>query len=160
MTHPCFWAVLNYRLGHLAWRMKLWGVRALLLLPCLVMKRIIQLCFDITLEFSAEIGPGFQIGHPGGVRLAPGVRIGSNVTIVNEVTIGRDGRPNKGVPTIGNNVFIGVGARILGAVTVGDNVSIGANAVVIHDVPPNGLAVGVPARFIPKDMSSSVADDV
>ena len=121
------------------------------LLPCLIFKRFIQFTADIYLNYDSEIGPGFCIVHKGGVRVVSGVRMGENVTINCQVTIGRSMLGRHDAPIIGNNVHISIGARILGNVSIGDNVLIGANAVVLDDIPPNGIAVGVPARFIPKD---------
>lgn len=80
--------------------------------------------------------------------------IGENTAIYQNVTIG--GRGRSGCPVIGKNVFIGAGAVIMGGITIGDNARIGANAVVIHDVPDNSTAVGVPARNIISDQSHIV----
>ena len=74
--------------------------------------------------------------------------IGENVTLFQGVTLGGTGKEKgKRHPTLGNNVVVGAGAKILGNIKVGDNVSVGANAVVIHDVPPNSTVVGVPGRI-------------
>ena len=81
-----------------------------------------------------------------GIIIHPSVMVGSNVTILHQVTLGTR-HINKG-PKIGNNVFIGAGAKILGDIIVGDNAKIGANAVVLTDVPANCTAVGNPARII------------
>ena len=78
-----------------------------------------------------------------------GAIIGNNVNISQGVTIGMANRGEKaGVPVIGNEVYIGPGAKIIGAIKVGNNVAIGANAVVTHDVPDNAVVGGVPARII------------
>ena len=97
----------------------------------------------------AQFGPGLVLMHPHGVVINGGVRGGRNVVIESGVVIGaaRNG-PNVQVPTIGNNVFIGAGAKILGPVTIGDNVTIGANAVVVKDVPDGATVVGIPARAV------------
>ena len=94
---------------------------------------------------SVPIGPGFYLPHPGAVVIQAN-RIGRDVTVQGSITIGM--RDSTGFPTIGNDVFIGCGARILGSITVGDGARIGANAVVLVDVPPGCTAVGVPARII------------
>jgi serine O-acetyltransferase len=93
----------------------------------------------------AEIGPGFVILHSIGVVINSSVRAGSNLTIENGVTIGSEKNQN---PILGDNVFIGAGAKIIGAVVIGSDVKIGANAVVIHDLPDGATAVGVPARVV------------
>ena len=81
-----------------------------------------------------------------GIIINPEVVIGDNVKINQHVTIGGSGE--KGCPVIGDNVYIGSGAKVLGGIRIGNNVKIGANAVVISDVPDNSTAVGVPARII------------
>jgi len=78
-------------------------------------------------------------------------RFGDDCIIRNGVTVGLSHTAHPVAPVIGNNVDVGVGAKILGDIEVGDNVVIGANAVVIRDVPSDSVAVGIPARIIPKD---------
>jgi serine O-acetyltransferase len=91
------------------------------------------------------IGPGLFISHGQGTVLSA-ERIGANLQVHQGVTIGWDYRAERR-PIIGDDVFIGAGAKVLGAVTVGDGARIGANAVVVSDVPPGATAVGVPARI-------------
>ena len=85
--------------------------------------------------------------HLNGIVISHYAKIGKNCTILQQVTIAQD--ENNKAATIGDNVFIGVGAKIIGDVKIGDNVKIGANAVVVKDIPANSTAVGVPARIIP-----------
>jgi serine O-acetyltransferase len=108
----------------------------------------IRFVFGPSIPYTATIGRGSSFGCGGiGVVIHPRAVVGENCTIGQCVTIGgRKGHPD--VPVIGNNVLLGVGAKILGPLTIGDNASIGANAVVIHDVPANATAVGVPARIL------------
>ena len=103
----------------------------------------------------ATIGEGFRLIHGNGIIIGSGVTIGDDCIVYQQVTIGED-RTNKSrkppqSPTIGNNVTIYAGAKIVGGVTIGDNCEIGANAVVINDVPDNCTAVGIPARVIRHD---------
>jgi serine O-acetyltransferase len=104
---------------------------------------------------SVPIGGGLYIPHTVGT-VVMAKSIGRRVTLVSNVTIGM--RNTVEFPTIGNNVYIGAGARILGAITIGDGAVIGANAVVMSDVPEGALAVGVPARIIMRGESQTVAD--
>jgi serine O-acetyltransferase len=93
----------------------------------------------------ADFGPGLVLIHATGVVINGSVRGGTNISIEHQVTIGAERRQ---IPVIGNDVFIGAGAKIIGAVTVGDGARIGANAVVVHDIPAWSTAVGIPARVV------------
>lgn len=105
--------------------------------------------FGISIPFSADIGPGFYIGHFGGIVLYPMCKIGKNCNISHGVTLGITQRgKNKGYPTIGDDVYIGPGAKIIGSVKVGNRAAVGANCVVTKDVPENAVVVGIPAKVI------------
>lgn len=93
----------------------------------------------------ADFGPRFVLIHSNGVVINGMVRGGSGVFVEHQVTIGAEKKHN---PVIGNNVFIGAGAKIVGSVTIADNTRIGANAVVTRNVPANTTVVGVPAKPI------------
>ncbi len=93
----------------------------------------------------AEFGPGFVLIHATGVVINGQVQGGSGIHIEHQVTIGADRRSS---PRLGDDVFIGAGAKIIGPVSVGSHARIGANAVVVSDVPDNATAVGVPARIV------------
>ena len=93
----------------------------------------------------AEFGPGFVLIHADGVVINRLVRGGENVYVEHQVTIGADRGTS---PVLGDNIFIGAGAKIIGPVTIGDGARIGANAVVIKDVPAWATAVGVPAKVV------------
>lgn len=133
--HPALWAVAIYRAARWCHERRLRGLPTLL-------ERLNMLLFGLEISPSVPIGPGIYIPHPyGSVIIAESV--GANATFVHGVTVGM--RNEWEFPTIGHGVFIGAGARVLGAVRLGDGCSIGANAVVIHDVPGGATAVGVPA---------------
>lgn len=103
----------------------------------------------IEIHPGAKIGRGFVIDHGMGVVIGETTEIGDNVLIYQGVTLGGTGKETgKRHPTIGNNVVIGCGAKILGPVKIGDNAKIAANAVVLTDVPPDSTAVGTPAKII------------
>ncbi len=103
----------------------------------------------IEIHPGATIGHGLFIDHGMGVVIGETTEIGDNVTIYQGVTLGGTGKDmGKRHPTIGNNVMIGSGAKILGPFKVGDNSKIAANAVVLNEVPPNSTCVGVPARIV------------
>jgi serine O-acetyltransferase len=93
----------------------------------------------------ADFGPGFVLIHSMGVVINGAVRGGSNVKIEHQVTIGAERNQS---PTLGDDVFLGAGAKVIGAISIGSGARVGANAVVIADVPDGATAVGVPARNI------------
>ena len=97
----------------------------------------------------ADIGGGLHVGHIGGIVVSPDVHIGRDCNLSQGVTIGIGGRGDKrGVPHIGDRVYIGPGAKLFGPIRIGNDVAIGANAVVCDDVPDNAVVVGMPARII------------
>lgn len=98
------------------------------------------------IPLNSRIGGGLLIPHPNGIVIHPGVRIGPNCLLFQQVTIGH---AKDGVPTLGGHVDVGAGAKLLGPITIGDHAIIGANAVVTVDVPAGATAVGVPARILP-----------
>lgn len=127
------------------------GVRQLLVLVL----HHYSIRYGIDISRDARIGSGFYIGHFGGIFVNAEVVIGDNCNISQGVTLGRQNRGEReGCPTIGNNVYIAPGAKIIGRVTVGDRAAVGANAVVVSDVTPGTTVGGVPARPI----SSSGSD--
>lgn len=114
-------------------------------------KLFIFLLYNSSIPYQAKIGKGTKFAYGGiGVIIHKRAVIGSNCNIGSNVTIG--GRSNhQSVPVIGDRVYIGTGAKILGPITIGDDVKIGANAVVLMDVPDNATAVGVPAKIISRE---------
>jgi serine O-acetyltransferase len=106
----------------------------------------------IEIHPGSKIGKGLVIDHGYGVVIGETSIIGENVLIYQGVTLGGTGKQKgKRHPTIGNNVVIGAGAKILGDITIGDNSYVGANAVVIKDIPPNSTVVGIPGRITKQD---------
>lgn len=103
----------------------------------------------IEIHPAAKIGKGLVIDHGMGVVIGETAEIGDNCTIYQGVTLGGTGKDTgKRHPTIGNNVLVGAGAKVLGPFKVGDNARIAANAVVLSEIPENSTAVGVPARVV------------
>lgn len=101
----------------------------------------------------AEFGAGFVLIHSQGVVINGAVSGGEHVYIEHQVTIGAERSIS---PTLGNNIFVGAGAKIIGAVTLGDGCKVGANAVVTRDVPAHATVVGIPARVIDRDHSETL----
>lgn len=104
----------------------------------------------------AQFGAGLVLIHSTGVVINGSVRAGCNVHIEHQVTIGAEGRES---PVLGEKVFIGAGAKIIGGVNIGDGARIGANAVVVHDVPPFCTVVGIPAKVVRCDRLPSNLSD-
>jgi len=105
--------------------------------------------FGIFIPFDTQIGVGLYIGHCGDIHFNAGAQVGSNCNISQGVTLGQANRgKNKGCPIVGDGVYIGPGAKLVGAVRVGNNAAIGANCVVTKDVPEDAVVVGVPGRVI------------
>jgi len=114
-----------------------------------LMHKRLRFKYGISIPYQTSIGPGFYIGHFGGIVINEAVVIGRNVNISQGVTIGQSNRGERcGVPVIGEGVYIGPGAVIVGAVSVGKGSAIGANAVVTRDLCENAVAAGIPARVI------------
>lgn len=103
----------------------------------------------IEIHPGAQIGDGFFIDHGNGVIIGETTIIGDNCTLYQGVTLGGTGKEQgKRHPTLGNNVMVGAGAKVLGSCKIGDNVKIGAGSVVLQEVPPNSTVVGVPGRVV------------
>lgn len=141
-----FWAIATYRLGNwfetLPHPFRYLGGKVYGILLFWV-----ELTTGIVLNREVRIGRDFHLVHSGNIKIHPGTVIGDRVGVMHDVTIGttpeRDGAPH-----IGNDVFIGAGAKILGPVEIGDRARIAANTLVISDVPADTTAIGVPAKIL------------
>ncbi|MBR3934577.1 MAG: serine O-acetyltransferase [Clostridia bacterium] len=135
-------AVANHRIAHVFYKCKLFFIARLI-------SQISRFITGIEIHPGAQIGKGLFIDHGMGVVIGETAIIGDNCTIYQNVTLGGTGKDKgKRHPTIGNNVMIGSGAKVLGPFTVGSNSKIAANAVVLSEVPENSTCVGVPARVV------------
>jgi serine O-acetyltransferase len=132
----------------ICYRLMQWARRWRLVPLELLFNRLNTICCGCILGRGAEFGPGFVLIHSLGVVINGNVRAGANVKIEHQVTIGAEKRQT---PIIGDGVFIGAGAKVLGAVVVGEGARVGANAVVVADVPPFSTVVGIPARVVRAD---------
>lgn len=152
-----FWVMLVYRFGR--WR---YGLRsAVLRKPCSliykVLYKLVQILTGVELPCEVEVGRNFVIDHFGGIVISGYAKFGNDCRIRSGVVVGLSHVDTPVAPIIGNNVDIGAGAKVLGAITVGDNVLIGANAVVVSDIPSNSIAVGVPAGVRPRKSRKSAS---
>ncbi len=150
LENPCFKYSFVLRLCQYALAMQAVPIRRKLLLA--ILRRLLRHYshkFSIYIPPQTTIAAGLYITHPGTVVVNARSVIGKNFTLSQGVTLGRANRgPNQGAPVVGDNVYIGPGAKIVGAVRIGNNVAIGANCVVTKDVPDHAVVVGVPGRVI------------
>jgi serine O-acetyltransferase len=142
-----FWALVVYRFGRWRYHVRPSLVRKFFSLIYKILFKYIQIVTGIELPCEVQIGRNFVIDHFGGIIVNGYARFGDNCRIRNGVTIGLQRVGELTAPVFGDNVDIGAGAKILGAIRIGNNVIIGANAVVITDVPDDSIAVGVPATI-------------
>lgn len=138
-------AVINYRIAHWFYNHKMKFIARLI-------SQVSRFFTGVEIHPAAVIGKGLFIDHGMGVVIGETAIIGDNCTIYQGVTLGGTGKDKgKRHPTLGDNVMIGSGAKVLGPFKVGDNSKIAANAVVLKEIPPNSTAVGVPAKIVKRD---------
>lgn len=145
LLYSGFHALVFYRVSHALWLVKI------PILPRLI-SQVGKFLTGIEIHPGAKIGKGLFIDHGLGVVIGETSILGDSITLYQGVTLGGTGKEKgKRHPTIGNNVVVGAGAKILGNIEIGDNSYVGANAVVIKNVPPNSTVVGVPGRITKQD---------
>ncbi len=143
--YPGFHAIFMHRCAH--WFFE----RGFVLLPRLI-SQLNRFLTGIEIHPGAKIGEGLFIDHGMGVVIGETTEIGDNVTIYQGVTLGGTGKEKgKRHPTVGNNVVVSTGAKVLGSLKIGDNVKIGAGSVVLRDVPDNCTVVGVPGKVVKRN---------
>ncbi len=155
-----FWVLLIYRFGR--WRYTIHSriLRKPFSFLYQLLKFFSEMLLGMELPCEAVIGRRFVIEHIGGIVVSGDAIFGDDCIIRNGVTVGLRNRGVRGSPTIGNRVDIGAGAKLLGPIHIGDDTAIGANAVVISDVPPNSIAVGIPARIRPRKTSAETPQEI
>lgn len=146
--YPSFKVMMHYRVAH-----KLYLKKHYFLARWVSQRGVRKTGIEI--HPGAQIGKGFFIDHGNGVIIGETAVIGENVTLYQGVTLGGTGKEQgKRHPTVGNNVMISAGAKVLGSFTIGDNSKIGAGSVVLEEVPPNSTVVGVPGRVVKRNNQS------
>jgi serine O-acetyltransferase len=133
-------------LAMVLYRLMQWAQKWRLVPLAMIFNKLNGVCGACIIGRGAEFGPGFVLVHSQGVVINSLVKGGNHVLIEHQVTIGATG-PRQ-IPRIGNDIYIGAGAKIIGDVTINDGARIGANAVVVHDVPAGATVVGIPARVV------------
>ncbi len=155
LCYPGFHAVRIHRVAHWLW-CRHWRLMGRLV------SHVARFLTGIEIHPGARIGPGFFIDHGMGVVIGETTEIGRNVTLYQGVTLGGTSHSKgKRHPTIGDDVVVGAGAKVLGPLTIGACSRIGAGSVVINDVPPNATVVGIPGRVVMQDgMRVGFGDDL
>jgi len=154
LIYPSLWAVASHRIAHPLYKCRLRFLSRLI-------SQLNRFFTGIEIHPGATIGHGLFIDHGMGVVIGETCEIGDNVLIYQGVTLGGTGKDTgKRHPTIGNNVMIGSGGKVLGPFKVGDNSRIGAGSVVLREVPPDCTVVGVPAQIVKRSDSVKIISDL
>ena len=150
-----FWALFQYRVAHYIYIKVTWQpIRLVFLGATLMWQKLIEVLTGISIPASSKIGSAFYVGHFGGIIINSQAIIGSNCNISQGVTIGVSGMgENRGVPVIGDNVYIGANAVLVGNIYIGNNVLIGACSMVNRSINDDEVVSGVPACLISKNGS-------
>ena len=142
LLYPGFHVLVTHRIAH-------WLYCHKLLFLARLVSQLSRHLTGIEIHPGAKIGQRLFIDHGMGIVFGETTEIGDNCTIYHGVTLGGTGKDTgKRHPTVGNNVLIGAGAKVLGPVFIGDNVRVGAGSVVLHNLPANATAVGIPAEVV------------
>jgi serine O-acetyltransferase len=153
LCYPGVHALAFHRFGHAMWR-RGWKI------PARFLSHVSRFFTGIEIHPAAKLGPGLFIDHGMGVVIGETAEVGENVTLLQGVTLGGTSlKREKRHPTLGNNVVVGAGAKIIGAFKIGDGSRIGAGSVVVREVPTNSVVVGVPGRVTYRD-GQRVAGDI
>ena len=145
LCYPGVHALAMHRLGHRLWNSG-WTTTARFV------SHVSRFVTGIEIHPAAKLGPGLFIDHGMGIVIGETAEVGANVSLLQGVTLGGTStKREKRHPTLGNNVTVGAGAKIIGGFTIGDGSRIGAGSVVVREVPPNCVVVGVPGRITYRD---------
>ncbi|MCQ2010645.1 MAG: serine O-acetyltransferase EpsC [Sporolactobacillus sp.] len=142
MTYSGLHAIWSHRMAHWLWKKKRYFLARAL-------SQFSRFFTGIEIHPGARIGRRFFMDHGMGIVIGETCEIGDDVTLFQGVTLGGTGKEKgKRHPTVGNDVLISAGAKVLGSITIGDHSKIGAGSVVLHDVPSNSTVVGIPGRVV------------
>lgn len=146
---PALWAIACYRFGH--W-LQVDPPFALIRIPLKVVSflftRFCVVFMEMDIDPLAQIGGGLYIGHIGGVHINPGAVLGRNCDLAHRITIGASAMGRSGIPVLGDEVYVGTGAVLMGKIKVGNGAKIAANTLVMTNVPEGATVMGVPGRII------------
>jgi serine O-acetyltransferase len=129
-----------------------------LVFPSQVMDRITEFFTGAQIPGESDIGPGFRVYHPNGLVISPKSKLGKNACVHSDVVFGKSmGDWRVEAPVIGDDVTLGTGVKLLGEITIGSRVMVGANSVVLHDLPDDCVAAGIPAKVLKR--TGAAAED-
>lgn len=149
MLNQSFWAIFQYRIANRIYYSGLpkW-LRKFLFVFTMLWQKLVEIMTGITIPAGTKIGHSFYIGHFGGVHISPFAVIGNNCNLSQGVTIGVGGTgKRRGVPVIGDNVYVGANAVLAGPITVSNNVLVAAASLLVTDAPEDAVMMGVPATI-------------
>ena len=144
------WVMAVYRFGRWRYAIRWRWLRVPFSIVYKLLWVLVEILTGVELPCENLVGRRFRIDHFGGIIISGDAVFGDDCVVRNGVTVGLRNSGERGSPILGNRVDIGAGAKLLGPIRIGDDVAIGANAVVLCDVPSHSIAVGVPARVIPR----------
>ncbi len=147
--YPGVHAIILHRIAHLFWIIPIPVLNWITRFLARMISAFTRFLTGIDIHPGAKIGSGFFIDHGMGTVIGETSEIGHDVLLYQGVTLGGTGKDKgKRHPTLGNDIVVGAGAKVLGPIKIGDNVKIGAGSVVVHLVPPNSTVVGIPAKIV------------
>jgi len=147
--NPAVWSIGCYRLGNWLYVTKpAFLIRIPLKVISFFANKFCEVFMEMCIDPHASIGPGLYIGHIGGVHINPEAVLGSNCDLAHRVTIGTSAMGRQGAPVLGDDVYIGTGATLVGKIKVGNGAKIAANTLVISNIPDGATVMGVPGRII------------
>ncbi len=155
--HQGLWAIAVYRFGRWVYTRRPPVVGPALQVAYLAASKAIEITAGVYIYPGNDIGPGLYIGHPGGIHLNPDVKMGANCTVSQEVTLGTSAGGRAGAPVVGDGVYLGAGAKIIGEVKIGNGAHVAANSLVVADVVEGSTVMGVPARVMFKPAPAATA---
>ena len=146
---PAIWAIAVYRFGNwLNVTKPFILIRIPLKIIALITYKFCEVFMEMRIDPAATIGEGFYIAHIGGVHINPQTVIGKNCDLAHHVTIGTSAMGRPGVPVLGDNVYVGTGAALVGKIKIGNGAKIAANTLVMTNVPDGATVMGVPGRIV------------
>lgn len=158
--NPAVWAVASYRLSNWLHVERPTGlIRIPLKLLSFIFVKSCVVVLEMDLDPQATIGGGLYIGHTGGVHINPRAVLGRNCDVAHRVTIGASAMGREGAPTLGDGVYVGTGATLVGKIKVGNGAKIAANTLVMSNVPAGATVMGVPGRIVMRAKASQTASN-